>query len=78
VLALLATLKAMRAASESAFVVGAALRQVVHPATLADWVQLAGIVAFALIGGLFAAAVSAARRGAGGALEGSDPASEPR
>jgi hypothetical protein len=78
VLALLAALKAIRATSESGSVVIAALRQVVHPATLTDWVQLAGIVAFALIGGLFVAAVSAARRGAGGALAGSDAASDPR
>jgi len=78
VLALLAALKAIRATSESGSVVLATLRQVVHPATLADWVQLAGIVAFALIGGLFVAAVSAARRGAGGALAASDAAADSR
>jgi PAT family beta-lactamase induction signal transducer AmpG len=61
--ALLAALKTMRD-TRSAFDLMAALRQVAQPASITDWVQLGGILAFAAIGGLFVAAVSVARRGA--------------
>jgi PAT family beta-lactamase induction signal transducer AmpG len=77
-IALLGALKAMREVKGAGFDLGAALWQVAHPATLTDWVQVAGILAFALIGGLFAAAVAAARRGAGGALADSNAAMDPR
>jgi PAT family beta-lactamase induction signal transducer AmpG len=68
VITTLAALKAMQAAKGAVFDFTAALGPVVHPETLTDWVQVAGILAFALIGGLFVAAVSAARRGAVGAM----------
>lgn len=68
VIAVLAALKVMRATPGAGFDLQAALWQVAHPATLTDWVQVAGIVAFAAIGGLFVAAVSAARHGAGRTL----------
>jgi PAT family beta-lactamase induction signal transducer AmpG len=77
-IALLAALKAMREVEGAGFDLRAALWQVANPATLTDWVQVAGILAFALIGGLFAAAVAAARRGAGGALAESDTATKSR
>ena len=41
----------------------AAMWQVARPASITDWVQFVGILAFALIGGLFVAAVSAASHG---------------
>jgi hypothetical protein len=54
----------MREGPAHVFDFGRALSQVVAPASIPDWVQLAGIVAFAVICGLFTAAVAAARRGA--------------
>ena len=68
VIALLAALKAMRGTPAAGFDLRAALWQVARPVTLTDWVQVAGIFTFALIGGLFVAAVSAARHGAGRTL----------
>lgn len=66
--ALLAALKVMREKPGSGFDLQAALRAVAHPATITDWVEFVGILAFGLIGGLFVAATSAAKHGAGGAL----------
>jgi PAT family beta-lactamase induction signal transducer AmpG len=65
VVALLVALKTMRATKGAGFDLQAATWQAARPATITDWVQMGGILAFALIGGLFAAAVSAARRGTG-------------
>ncbi len=68
VVALLGALKAMRAtpgAPAAGFDLSAAMWQVAHPLSIPDWIQLVGIVAFAVIGGLFVAAVAAAMRGAG-------------
>jgi PAT family beta-lactamase induction signal transducer AmpG len=62
--ALLAAIKTMRDLSQP-FDLTAGLRGVLLPTQIADWVQLAGIVAIAAIGGLFVAAVAAARTGAG-------------
>jgi PAT family beta-lactamase induction signal transducer AmpG len=62
VAALLAALEALRATPGSSFDYGTALQQVVFPATMGGWLQLVGIVAFALVGGLFTAAWLAARR----------------
>jgi PAT family beta-lactamase induction signal transducer AmpG len=62
--ALLGALKTMRDAG-TAFDLGPAMRQVAQPAALADWVQLFGIVVFALVGGLLVAAIAAARHGLG-------------
>ena len=61
--ALLAALKTMRETPGAGFNLQAALWQAAQPVSITDWVQTVGILAFALIGGLFAAAVSAARRG---------------
>jgi MFS transporter, PAT family, beta-lactamase induction signal transducer AmpG len=66
--ALLAALKGMRASPGHHFDYGGAVWRVVTPTGVPDWVQLAGIAAFGVICGLFAAAVSAARRGAAGAI----------
>lgn len=60
--ALLAAVKTVRE-TRAPFDLAAAVREVVHPIRTAGWVQAAGILAFAVIGGLFAAAVSAAGRG---------------
>ena len=38
------------------------------PAGITDWLELGGIAAFAIIGGLFVAALTAARRGEGRAI----------
>jgi PAT family beta-lactamase induction signal transducer AmpG len=75
VVALLAALKTMREAPDHVFDFPTALWQVVKPATIPDWVQLAGILAFAVVGGLFVAAIVAARHGAAAALERSGNAS---
>ena len=66
--AALAAMKAMRDQPAHVFDFRLALWQILTPASIGDWVQAAGIVAFALIGGLFVAAVAAARRGAARAL----------
>ena len=65
--ALLAALKTMRATPGAGFDLNGALWQVAHPVSIPDWTQLVGIAAFAVIGGLFVAAVAVARRGAGAA-----------
>jgi MFS transporter, PAT family, beta-lactamase induction signal transducer AmpG len=70
--ALLAALKMMRETPGGGFDLPAALWQVARPVAITDWVQLGGIVAFALIGGLAVAAVSAARQGAAGSLAAAD------
>ncbi len=65
--ALLGALKGMRSTPgkpSAGFDLQGTIWQVAHPATIPDWVQLVGIIAFALIGGLFVAAVAVARRGA--------------
>jgi PAT family beta-lactamase induction signal transducer AmpG len=67
-IALLAALKAMRETPEAGFDLRAAIWQIARPVAITDWVQLVGILAFALIGGLFVAAVAAARHGTGDAL----------
>ena len=73
VVALLAALKSMRAVKGAAFDLPGAMWQVAHPATITDWVQVAGLIAFALITGLFIAAVSVVRRGIGEALAAAGP-----
>jgi PAT family beta-lactamase induction signal transducer AmpG len=74
--ALLAALKTMREVPGAGFDYGTAIWLVVRPATITDWVQVLGILAFAVIGGLFTAAAAAARHGAGGALAGAAAAGE--
>jgi PAT family beta-lactamase induction signal transducer AmpG len=61
--ALLAALKTMRDTPAHGFDMMLALQQVAQPAAITDWVQLFGIAVFALFGGLFVAAVVAARHG---------------
>jgi PAT family beta-lactamase induction signal transducer AmpG len=68
--ATLAALKALREHPESGFDVRAAVARLATPSGIAGWVELFGIAAFALVGGLFVAAVSAARHGAAEAMEG--------
>ena len=65
--ALLAALKTMREAQGAGFDMGPAMWQVARPVAITDWVQLFGIVVFAVAGGLFVAAIVAARHGAGSA-----------
>lgn len=62
----LAALKAMRA--EEAFDFVAKLLALATPASAGGWVELAGVVTFGAAMGLFAAAVQAARHGAGAEL----------
>jgi hypothetical protein len=49
----------MRATPPVAFDVGAAIWRLVSPADIAGWVQIVGILAFAVVGGLFIAATRA-------------------
>ncbi len=58
--ALLAAVKTMRETKQP-FDLATAMWQVAQPAGITDWVQVAGILAFGLIGGLFVAAALAAR-----------------
>ncbi|MCU0257265.1 MAG: MFS transporter [Vicinamibacterales bacterium] len=68
-LALLAAMKALREApAGQGLDFATAVLAIARPASIPDWVQLGGIVSFAVIGGLFVAAVAAARSGAGGDL----------
>ncbi|MEW5983747.1 MAG: MFS transporter [Acidobacteriota bacterium] len=70
--ALLAALKAMRSAPEAGapapFDLYAAMWRLASPQSITDWLEIVGLAAFAVIGGLFVAALLAARRGAGRAL----------
>jgi len=70
--ALLAALKGARGQPGARFDFGGAIWRVVHPAGVTDWVQVGGILAFGLIGGLFVAAVVATRHGAGRSLAEAD------
>jgi PAT family beta-lactamase induction signal transducer AmpG len=62
VVTLLAAVKTMRATKGARFDLHAAAWQVADPAGIAEWVQLAGIAVFAVMGGLLVAAAVAARR----------------
>jgi len=68
IVALLAALKTLRETKGARFGFGDAVLQALQPAGIGGWLQIVGIVAFAIIGGLLVAAVSAARRGGGEAL----------
>jgi PAT family beta-lactamase induction signal transducer AmpG len=59
--AVLDAMDAMRRAPGTAFDVGAALVRLLSPADAGGWVQLAGIAAFALVGGMFVAATRSRR-----------------
>jgi PAT family beta-lactamase induction signal transducer AmpG len=49
-----------------------AMQRLAQPVTITDWLELVGVGAFAVISGLFVAALTAARRGAGRALGGEE------
>ncbi len=72
----LAALEAVRGGEFADFRFGSALISIATPEDLFGWVQLAGLAAFSVAIGLFAAAVQAARHGAGGALA-TETAEEP-
>jgi MFS transporter, PAT family, beta-lactamase induction signal transducer AmpG len=61
----LRALKAMRGKPEVPFDLVAALQAMAQPQTPSDWAGPIGLLAFALVCGLFTAAIVAARRGAG-------------
>jgi hypothetical protein len=74
--AALAAVKSMRDVKGTGFDLGAAMGRLAHPATITGWVEIGGVAAFAVIGGLFVAALTAARRGAGRGLA-AEPADRP-
>jgi PAT family beta-lactamase induction signal transducer AmpG len=61
--AALAALKTMRQAPEVGFDLARAAAEMRNPTEITDWVELIGIAAFTAIGGLFTAAIYAARNG---------------
>jgi PAT family beta-lactamase induction signal transducer AmpG len=61
----LLAVKTMREAKGTGFDLAGAMWRLAHPASIADWLELAGVAAFAVISGLFVAALTAARRGEG-------------
>jgi PAT family beta-lactamase induction signal transducer AmpG len=63
--ALLLAVKTMREPKSAGFDFAAAVGKLGSPAAVTDWVELGGIIAFGVIGGLFVAALTAARRGEG-------------
>jgi len=65
--AALFAVKTMRE-TKGAFDLWAALQRLAQPVTITDWLELVGVGAFAVISGLFVAALTAARRGAGRTL----------
>jgi PAT family beta-lactamase induction signal transducer AmpG len=65
--AALFAIKTMRE-TKGAFDLWAALQRLAQPVTITDWLELVGVGAFAVISGLFVAALTAARRGAGRTL----------
>jgi PAT family beta-lactamase induction signal transducer AmpG len=75
-MALLAALKTMRENPAAGFDLTRALSELLHPVEVTDWVELFGAAAFTVIGGLFTAAVFAARHGAGSDLVAAEPAGE--
>jgi PAT family beta-lactamase induction signal transducer AmpG len=69
--ALLAAVKTMRE-TKSGFDAAGAMWKLAHPVGISDWVELGGVIAFGVIGGLSVAALTAARRGAGRTLAAAD------
>jgi PAT family beta-lactamase induction signal transducer AmpG len=61
-LAVLDAMQAVRAQPGTGFDAGAALMRIVRPADAGDWIGIVGILAFALVGGMFIAALRARRR----------------
>ena len=60
-LAVLDAMQAMRRTPPEAFDFGSALYRLSHPADVGGWLQVGGILAFAVVGGLFIAATRARR-----------------
>ncbi len=73
IVALLAALKTLRETKGAHIDLAGALARAIQPDGIGGWLQVVGILAFAVIGGLLVAAVAAARRG-GGALVAADHA----
>ena len=71
--AALMAVKTMRATKGSGFDLAGAIWRLAHPAGITDWLELGGIIAFGVIGGLFVAALTAARRGEGRTLADAEP-----
>ena len=63
-LAVLDAMQAMRATPPVAFDIGAALWRLSHPADVGGWVQIVGILAFAIVAGMFIAATRVRRASA--------------
>ncbi len=61
----LAALKTMREAPDVGFDLARAFTELRNPTEITDWVELIGTAAFTIIGGLFTAAIYAARQGGG-------------
>ena len=68
IVALLTALKTLRETKGARFGFGDAVLHALQPAGIGGWLQIVGILAFAIIGGLLVAAIAAARRGGGEAL----------
>jgi hypothetical protein len=64
--ALLDAMQATRANPPVAFDIGSAMWRLSHPTDVGGWVQIVGIVAFAIVGGLFIAATRAKQARAAG------------
>jgi MFS transporter, PAT family, beta-lactamase induction signal transducer AmpG len=64
--AMLDAMQATRANPPAAFDIGAAIWRLVNPTNVGGWVQIAGILAFALVGGLFIGATRAKQARAAG------------
>jgi PAT family beta-lactamase induction signal transducer AmpG len=62
--AVLDAMQAMRATPPAAFDLSAAMWRLLNPEDVGGWVQVAGILAFAVVGGLFIAATRARQTGA--------------
>jgi len=73
--AALAAVKTMRE-TKGAFDLAGAMAALASPAGTSGWLELAGIAAFGIISGLFVAALTAARRGAGRDLAAGGDASQ--
>ena len=60
-LAVLDAMQVMRGTPPAAFDMSAALQRLTHPADVGGWVQIVGILAFAVVGGMFIAATRVRR-----------------
>ncbi len=58
---LLAALDAMQRAADEGFQYGPAVGRILSPVDIGDWLRIAGVVTFALVGGMFIAALRSRR-----------------